>query len=259
MKRMTLALLTMLSGAASFAATGQYSGLNLAQGNSLQMQLCTLKPGKSMASYAKVVDAYIEWSKDNNVEVFVLRATPMFVSPPENANRGFDFMEMLLGPYEVSGRGWTQWLTGEDGRKLNAQWQEAADCNVSINTAYIAVIDQAALSARNDRVMVMNWCTRREGVSVDQLVAKHQQIASEWTAESPLKAWAIMYPGLGSRNMPGEFAHILTFADASGLMAWQDSLANAEGWRNRLDYETSYAECIGDNVYYAEVLNRPGS
>jgi hypothetical protein len=42
-------------------------------------------------------------------------------------------------------------------------------------------------------------------------------------------------------------------------MARQNELANNEGWRQRLAYETSYADCTGENVYYAEVLNRPGS
>lgn len=258
MKGMIVAL-GLLIGTCAFAATGQYSGLNLEQANSLQMQLCSLKPGKSMANYRKVVDSYISWSKENGVEVFVLRATPMFVSAPQNAQMDFDFIEMLMGSYEVSGSGWTKWLTSEEGQKLNEQWQEAADCRVVVNPAVIQVIDQAALSARNDRVMVMNWCTRREGVTWDQLQAKHQQIASGWSTESPLKSWGIMYPSLGMRNAPGEFMNILSFEDANGLMAWQDNLANNEGWRTRADYMTSYADCIGDNVYYAEVLNRPGS
>jgi len=254
-----LIMLGMLIGSVAHAATGQFAGLNLEQGNSLQLQLCSLKPGKSMADYAKVVDAYFAWSKANNVETTFLRATPMFASPPQGETElGFDFIEMLFSPFDVAGRGWTQWLTTDEGRKLNAQWQAAANCRVSISAAFINVIDPAALSATNDRVMVLNWCTRREGVSVDQLVAKHQQIASGWTPEAPLKAWATVYPSLGSRNTPGEFAHLLMFTDANGLMAYQNGLANNEGWRNRLDYETSYAECVGDNVYYGQVLHRVG-
>jgi hypothetical protein len=257
--KQAIALLGLLIGTCSYAATGQYSGLNLEQANSLQMQLCSLKPGKSMANYSKVVDSYIKWSKENDVEVFVLRAMPMFVSQPPNANMGFDFLEMLMGPYDVSGRGWTKWLTSEEGQKLNAQWQDAADCRVVLNPAVMQVIDQTALNARDDRVMVMNWCTRKDGVTWDQLEAKHQQVAAGWTADSPLKAWGVMYPSLGMRDAPGEFANILSFEDANGLMAWQNNLANNGGWRMREDYMTSYASCSGDNVYYAEVLNRPGS
>ena len=42
-------------------------------------------------------------------------------------------------------------------------------------------------------------------------------------------------------------------------MAWQDDWANNEGWRLQRDYEASYAQCTGENVYHARVLNRPGS
>jgi hypothetical protein len=150
-------------------------------------------------------------------------------------------------------------LTGEDGRKINAQWQETADCRVALNAAFIVAIDQDALSERDDRVMTFNWCTRNEGVSTDQLIAKHQSLASTWNTDSPIKAWTIMYPSLGSRNTPGEFAHLLSFEDANGLMAWQNATVNEGGWRIRQDYETAYAACTGDNAYYVEVLNRPGS
>ena len=257
--KIILFALGMLVGSVAFAATGQYSGMNLEQGNALQLNLCSLKPGKTMTNYNRVMDSYVEWSKENDVELFVIRATPMMVSPNPNAGADIDFIDMLIGPYEVSGGSWTKWLTGEDGQKINAQWQETADCRVAMNAAFIQVIDRDALSGRDDRVMTFNWCTRNEGVSSDQLIAKHQQIASTWNTDSPIKAWTIMFPGLGSRNTPGDFAHLLSFEDASGLMAWQNAIANESGWRSRQDYETSYADCTGENAYYAEVLNRPGS
>ena len=68
-----------------------------------------------------------------------------------------------------------------------------------------------------------------------------------------------MVPGLGGRNTPGDFAHILSFADMQGIMAWQNNWANNQGWRQTQDYQASYAECTGHNTYHARVLNRPGS
>ena len=55
----------------------QYSGIALNQANVLQMNLCSLKPGKTMTNYDRVFNDYIEWSKENDAEVFVLRATPI--------------------------------------------------------------------------------------------------------------------------------------------------------------------------------------
>jgi hypothetical protein len=257
--KMILVVLGMLFGSVAFAATEQYSGINLEQGNALQLNLCNLKSGKTMANYDRVVNGYVEWSKENDVEVFVLRLTPVFVSANPNGVADFDFIDMQIGPFDVTGSGWNKWLTSAAGQKLNAQWQEVADCRVQMNAAFIVALDQEALSATDDRVMTFNWCTRNEGVSSDQLTAKHRQFASSWTTDSPIKAWTVMYPSLGSRNTPGGFAHLLSFEDANGLMAWQNATANNDGWRVQQDYETSYANCIGNNVYHAKVINRPGS
>ena len=257
--KLILLAIGMLIGSLTHAASGQYQGINLDAGNALQMNLCALKPGKTMANYNRVMDDYIEWSRENDVEIFVLRLTPMFLSANPNGAPQFEFIDMLISNFDTSGSSWTKWLTGADGQKINAQWLETADCRVSLNAAYIMVLDREALSAREDRVMTFNWCTRNDGVSTDALRAKHQELAADWTPENPVKAWTIMVPSLGSRNTPGAFAHLLSFEDANGLMAWQNATANDEGWRDRQDYENSYADCVGDNAYYAQVLNRPGS
>ena len=44
--------------------TKRVAGLDLSQGNSLQMQLCSLKPGKKMKDYKANFDAYVDWSKN---------------------------------------------------------------------------------------------------------------------------------------------------------------------------------------------------
>ena len=259
MKSLLMVLGILIGTAALAADSASYSGINVNQANAMQMQLCTLKSGKSMANYERVVDNYIEWSKENDVEVFFMRATPLFVGGNQDGTPQFDFMEILVSPYDVSANGWSKWLGSEEGQKLNAQWQDTADCRVSMNAGMIQVIDQETLAATDERILTFNWCSRNDGVSTDQLIAKHQQMAAGWTTDAPIKAWLTMVPGLGSRNTPGDFAHILSFADMQGLMAWQNNWANNEGWRQTQDYQASYAQCTGHNTYHARVLNRPGS
>ena len=79
MKSLLMVLGILIGTAALAADSASYSGINVNQANAMQMQLCTLKSGKSMANYERVVDNYIEWSKENDVEVFFMRATPLFV------------------------------------------------------------------------------------------------------------------------------------------------------------------------------------
>jgi len=69
-----------------------------------------------MTNYNRVFNDYVEWSKENDVETFALRATPIFGGPVADGPQ-FEFIDMLISPFEVSGDSWTKWLTGEDGRK----------------------------------------------------------------------------------------------------------------------------------------------
>ena len=236
----------------------RYGGMNLAEGNSAQMQLCSLRARKSEADYNKVMNGYIQWSKDNGVPVYVLRMTPLFQSPPPpNVDMAFEWIDMLISPFGRAGEGWDKWLTTDSGQRLNDQWQATADCRVSMNTLFNQVIDNEALAATDTRVITFNWCTVNPGVTADSLIARHDMMASSRTDDSPVKAWNIMLPGIGNRNPPGDFAHMLSFADVKGLMAWQNGMANEGGWRRRQEYYRGYAQCTGENAYTARVLNRP--
>jgi hypothetical protein len=220
------------------------------------MQMCSLRSGNSMDEYDEMFNAYIKWSKDNDVETLVLRATPMFGGPAPGAGVQFGWIDMLVAPFSVLGAGWDKWLTTKDGQKLNAQWQASAECRVSVNPAFNLHLDRDALKG-DTRVMTFNWCTRRDGVTWDQMNARHAEILAGRPDDAPMKSWSIMYPGLGIRNPLGEFAHLGSYANAEGLMASQNALANEEGWRRREEYFATFANCIGQNVYHVEVLNRP--
>jgi hypothetical protein len=250
------ATLALASFAAADNHTQSYVGMNLQEGNALQLNLCKLQPRKTMADYERVFNSYIKWAEDNDAEVFALRGTPIFGGADANAPIEFEFIDFLVSPYAKSGDAWQKWLTTEQGQKINAQWQETAECRVSVNPTFIRFADREALSG-DTRVMTINWCTVREGVTPDQLAAKHDSLMANRSSDSPLKAWSVMFPGLGVRNAPGDFAHFLSFADMDGLMAYQNDMANNEGWRRRADYERSYAECTGENVFHMQVLHRP--
>ena len=76
----------LLSGSiyADGHSAGKVAGLDLSKSNSLQMQLCSLKPGKKMEDYVASFDEYIAWSKKQGVETFALRLVPMFATQPNN-------------------------------------------------------------------------------------------------------------------------------------------------------------------------------
>ena len=169
----------------------------------------------------------------------------------------FEWIEFLASPFAISGDAWDKWLTTEEGQTLNANWQSIADCRVTINPIATLYYDET-ITEQDTRIISMNWCSRLPGVSYDEVQARHQNILANRTPDSPVAAWSIVYNGLGMRNAPGEYMHMLSFANNASLQAYMNNYANNEGWRARVAYETSYASCTGQNVYFAEVLHRPG-
>jgi hypothetical protein len=258
LKKLFIGAVLMVSGSvvADDHVTKRVAGLDLSQGNSLQMQLCSLKPGKKMKDYKANFDAYIAWSKKQGVETFALRLTPMYVTQPNNQN-GYEWIELLAAPFEVSGKGWDKWLTTKEGQALNEDWQSIADCQVSLNPIFTLYADET-ITAKDTRIVTMDWCSRLPGVSYDQLQEKHNSMLAISAPDSPVRAWSIVYKGLGMRNAPGEYMHMLSFGDNAGLNDYMNNYANNDGWRQSQSYQTSYASCTGKNVYFAEVLNRPG-
>ena len=182
--------------------TKRVAGLDLSQGNSLQMQLCSLKPGKKMKDYKANFDAYVDWSKKQGVETFALRLTPMYHSQPNNQS-GYEWIELLAAPFEVSGEAWDKWQTTKEGQALNEDWQSIADCSVSLNPIFTLFADET-ITAKDTRIITMDWCSRLPGVSYDHLQEKHDGMLANRSPDSPVKAWSIMYTGLGMRNAPGD-------------------------------------------------------
>jgi len=188
----------LLVSSSTFAdddATNRVAGLDLSQGNSLQMQLCSLKPGKKMKDYEASFDAYIAWSKKQDVETFALRLTPMYVTQPNN-QPVYEWIEFLAAPFEVSGEAWDKWLMTKEGQALNANWQSIADCRVSLNPIFTLYVDKT-ITAQDTRIVTMDWCSRLPGVSYDQLDEKHNNMLANRAPDSPVSAWSIVYNGLG--------------------------------------------------------------
>ena len=224
----------------------------------VQAQLCTLHPGKTMAQYDKMVQGYFNWAKKHDVEVLFVRQTPLFTHANATTELEHEFAEFLISNYETSGDAWDKWLSTEDGQKLNATWQELASCHVKMGALYMQWADQAALDTDDDRIVTWDWCTRKEGVSSDQLKAKHDSIVAAYPEGLANIAWAVFVPQIGGANAPGDFANIVAYPDVKSLMARQKWLNEDEGWRAMRDYYTSYASCSGPSASIEQVLNRPG-
>ena len=237
---------------ASLEAAGSQAPFNL------QANLCVLNPGKTMVQYDRLVSDYWEWSVANDVEVTFVRHVPVYSHADAENPRSYDFIDFLAADYSTMGRSWDKWLGTADGQKLNEKWGQLANCNVKQGTVYFQWGDVAALSEDDDRVVTWNWCTRKEGVSPDQLMAKHQSFAAGLGDKEPAIGWYIFVPRIGAANLPGQFAHVSVYPDFEALMTGQQHLTEG-GWRDRHDYYTSYADCRGESAMVETIMRRPSN
>ena len=164
-----LALLSSLSFADDHATfTG---GMDPQAPMNAQTQLCTLKPGKTMAQYNRLNDKYIAWSKKNEVETTLVRSIPFITHGNPNNRSKTEFVEFLVSDHATSGKAWDLWLSTPEGQKLNEEWQSIAQCDMKMATLNTQWANVDALNNDDSRFAMWNWCTRKEGVSVDSLIA----------------------------------------------------------------------------------------
>ena len=224
----------------------------------IQVQMCSLLDGVTQKQYDAFLEDYFVWSKKHDVETTFIRQTSLFTHANAYKPNPYDFVEFLTTDHKSAGRGWDKWLTTKDGQKLGQRWSKLAKCDVKMANVEMIWADFDKMSTDNNRVVTWNWCTRKEGVSWDQLHTKHRSAAASTNYDPTSIGWAAFYPHLGGANAPGEFAHVVIYPNVEALMERGARYAQG-GWRALDDYYTSYADCSGESAMLETVMYRPGS
>ncbi len=260
MKLTTLALVVTAWVLSPFVNADDHEfvgGIDVNAPFNLQVQMCALLDGVTQEDYDALINDYFKWSKKHDVEVTFIRQVPLFGHATARNPNPYDFVEYLASDHVTSGRGWDKWLTTKDGQKLGDRWAKLAQCDVKMAHAEMIWTDVDAMNSDRDRVVTWNWCTRKDGVSWDQLSAKHQSVAATRNENAPNIGWAAFYPHLGGANAPGEMAHIVIYPDVERLM--QGAALNSQGgWRMLDDYYTAYADCSGQSAMLETIMYQPG-
>ena len=260
MKKIILTFLTFVltfSISENSFADDQYSEM---EGNvfNIQVQQCTLNSDTSIKQYDSMINDYFKWAKKNDAEVFFSRQTPLYV---QNSwyRSGIDFLEILFSTHADSGKAWDKWLGTKEGQKLNARWQELANCRVKMGASFVNYIDQKAMNNDDDRVVAWNWCSLNDGVSYEDLLTEHERRAELLKKDSlGMIAWANVYPRIGTDEAPGDFAHLAVYPNIESAQIYQQSQSSG-GWQSYRDYQRDFATCKGESYMIEKVLNDPNN
>ena len=106
----------------------------------------------------------------------------------------------------------------------------------------------------DERVITLNWCTPKPGVSYQQLKAKHDSWLAANKDGFQAAAWSVIVPRQGAGNAQGRFAHMNVFTSLNQMFANEEWIANGGGRDGISDYYSSYADCDGDSSYTAEYI-----
>jgi hypothetical protein len=148
-------------------------------------------------------------------------------------------------------------MTTKTGQKLAAEWGDVGTCHIKMGALFTQWADVEAINTDNDRIVTWNWCTRRDGVTHDDLNKAHAAFIEENPDGLGNIGWFTLYPNIGGADAAGEFAHIVVYPDMADLMQHQEWYAKG-GWRGRMDYY-QMADCTGEAVMTEQVLGRPGA
>ena len=232
-------------------------GINLQAPFNIQANMCKLNPGVSMKEYDSMMDEYVEWAVSEEVDPVAVRQMPLFTHGNIRRPWGYDFVDFLVSDYERWGKSWDLWLGTKEGMALNAKWQSLAVCHVKQAHAMMLYADQKAMASDDDRYVSWNWCTRKEGVTFEEVSAKHAEYAQDMQQDSGgIIGWLVLLPHTGGADAAGDFAHVVVYPDMASFMERRAMLANG-GWKNSRDYFNLYADCNGEMLNTETVLHRP--
>ena len=256
--KFALAILAWLLSPITYADNHEFvGGIDVNAPFNIQAQMCTLSDGVTQKDYDIFLQDYFAWSRKHDVEVTFIRQNALFTHANAKNPNPYDFVEFLVADHKTSGAGWDKWLTTKDGQKLAKRWSKLAKCHVKMANTEMIWANTDEMNSDRDRVVTWNWCTRKDGISWDQLSAKHRSVAASAGDNRSNIGRAAFYPHLGGANAPGEYAHIVIYPDVEALM--ERGARHAQGgWRGLDDYYTSYADCSGESASLETILYQPG-
>ena len=228
--------------------------VDIGKGVSQSSHLCTLK-GKATVDDVNRIDKKLhKWHDENGVNITRSRLEPLFVGA---STMSYDFIAVDWMTWETFGEAWDKFMSSSSGQSIFAEYNKIMDCSRVVGSMY-PMFRNASAYTDNQGVVTINWCTRKESVSQDALIARHRNYRDGLNADSPIQYWGIGYPSAGARKgqFPGEFFHWNGYADMKDYAAAENNQANNEGWRGRADYYASYADCSGPLLMTHTILKR---
>lgn len=224
--------------------------VDIGEGVAHMAHICTLKSDATMNDISKIDKKLHKFMDDENIRGFRQILLPLMAVGATYDYIAFDFMD-----WEELGNEWDLYLGSKTGSAIASEYDKVEDCDALVSAVF-PLLRRPEISSDDSRIVTVEWCTRKDGVSADQLNAEHRAIAAENADNELVGWWGVGYPMAGVRDgvFPGDFYHLVNYTDMKTFAAAKNAIANEEGWRARADYYASYADCTGEHVMIGETV-----
>jgi len=218
------------------------------QAVAMESAICNFNENKTMADLNDALGVFKGWADGNDYNTLLTLNTPLYIG----GGSSIPVLMLEFTSYANMGEGWDK--IGETGADMLAAVDSAVSCQRAL-AHYFPLHAAEGIAEDTDRVLVVNWCNRHDGVSWDDL----SQVHRGWEFDDNTGYAGMIVPALGIRDgdFPGEFGHLRVYKDAATLLAMQNNIANEGGWRQREDYFDNVADCSGPNAYLQTVITSP--
>ena len=223
-----------------------YRDMDPNQNVGVQFAVCKLNEGYDLKDVYKLGKRTSAEFTRLGINASQVLLTPFFASglPSEQP---VDYLELTYAPIEEFGSAWDKWSTKEAANIMDTE-SELADCTYKFMQSKPKYFDTEAILRTDRRIVSFQWCSRKAGVSWQQLGNKHDSWLESNKESVAWKVWNILIPRLGGSPQAEEFAHFNVYTSVSGLMENESQLAE-NGFSEHNDYHGSYVDCGDTNVW----------
>ena len=217
-----------------------------------QVNLCYLNKGKTMEDVEKFNKTFFDWTRKEGIQLNSLILTPV-ANAAEALDPTYDFVELLIAPYQTIGRMWDKVATSEEGQAQFTGWAEIATCATRFTHLVHKYSDQSAMAASDNRVVEFNRCHVHE--SAEGLIKdKHARMLASRPESATNIYWGVMLPAAGGER--SVFRHLIGYPDMVSYTAALQRRSSKESMTARQEYSRIYAKCDGPSVWTGRVQSR---
>ena len=220
-----------------------------------QVNLCYLNEGKTMEDVDTFNKTFFDWTRAEGIQPHSLILTPV-ANAAEALDPTYDFVELLIAPYQTIGGMWDKVATSEEGQAQLTGWAEIATCATRFTHLVHKYTDQAATAATDNRVVEFNRCRVHE--SAEGLMKdKHARMLASRPESATNIYWGVMLPAAGGER--SVFRHLIGYPDMVSYTAALQRRSSKESMTAQQEYSRMYAKCDGPSVWAGRVQSRPAT